>query len=219
MRDKIIYIRKKLLHWYKDNGRGFLWRHTRDPYKIMIAEFMLHRTKAEQVVPVYQDFINKYPDIKSLVSAEENKIKKVTEHLGLHWRSQHFINAAKFIIEEYNGVFPDDSKSLQKIPGFGSYITGAILIICFNKRYPVVDANVARFFNRFFGLNLKGEIRRKKEIIRIADAYFNCREKAKLLFATIDLCHYICKTHKPECINCPIENRCHFKNQGRKSYL
>jgi A/G-specific adenine glycosylase len=94
MQDSLRYIRNKLFKWYGINGRDFSWRHSKDPYRIMIAEFMLHRTKAEQIVPVYKEFIKKYPDVKSLASAELNEIKKVTEHLGLHWRAQHFITSA-----------------------------------------------------------------------------------------------------------------------------
>lgn len=216
MRDNFGYIRIKLLKWYRINGRDFPWRHTKDPYRIMIAEFMLHRTKAEQVVPVYNEFIKKYPDIKTLADADFNEIKRVTEHLGLHWRVQHFITSTNYIVEKYNSNIPANPENILKIPGVGDYIAGAIMIICFNKRFPVVDSNIARFLNRFFNLTLKGEIRRKKEIIRLSESLFNSHKKAELLFALIDFCSLICKPIKPLCLKCLFFQRCMYNNKNKR---
>ena len=113
------FIRSRILEWYQQHRRDFPWRHTKDPYKIMIAEFMLHRTKAEQVVPVYNDFIKKLPDVYSLARAETEEVLSVTRHLGLHWRGRHFIKSAKYIVEQLNGKFPDNYDDLRKIPGVG----------------------------------------------------------------------------------------------------
>jgi len=197
-----------LLNWYREHSRDFPWRHTKDPYKIMIAEFMLHRTKAEQVVPVYLKFIKKYPDVFFLSKATYNEIKKVTEHLGLHWRSRHFIESAKYIVNAHDGHFPADYDKLRKIPGVGEYIAGAMMVVCFNKPAPVVDSNIARFINRYWDLGLKGEIRRKKEIVKIALDLFSNKEPGKLLFALVDFTSLICKPRKPECFNCPLKFSC-----------
>lgn len=206
---KKIYT-KILFKWYQLNNRFFPWRHTKDPYKIMIAEFMLHRTRAEQVVPVYEKFIKKYYDIYSLSRARGQDIKKVTEHLGLHWRYAHFIKAARFIVKKYNGNFPDTANELLKIPGIGEYIAGAILAVCFNRKYPVVDVNIARFINRFYGLNLHGEIRRKKGIVKIAGQLFNIEKPGKFLFAIIDFTSLICKPRLPYHRICPLKNTCQY---------
>lgn len=203
-------MREKILEWYNKHGRDFPWRHTKDPYKIMIAEFMLHRTRAEQIVLVYLDFIKKYPDVFSLASAQPEKVKRVTEHLGLHWRSQHFIRSTRYIVENLGGRFPNSYDELRKIPGVGEYIAGAILTVCFNKPAPVVDTNIARLINRFYGLNLKGEIRRKKEIVDIAGNLFNCDNPGKLLFAVVDFTTIICKPRSPECVPCPLNSRCKY---------
>ncbi len=206
----IKFAQVNILEWYHKHGRDFPWRHTKDPYKIMIAEFMLHRTKAEQVVPVYLEFIRKYPDIYSLASADSEDIKRVTEHLGLHWRSRHFIAAARYIVEILKGQLPDDYNELRKIPGIGEYIAGAILTVCFNKPAPVVDSNIARFINRFYGLKMKGEVRRKKEIIKIAVDFFNYENQAILLFAVIDFTSLICKPVNPYCEHCLLKLQCKF---------
>ena len=206
------YIHRKLFLWHKENYRDFPWRHTKDPYKIMIAEFMLHRTKAEQVVPIYLEFIEKYPDIETLARADFNEIKKVTEHLGLHWRARHFSEAAKYIIENNNGKFPEDYDKLREIPGAGEYVAGAISTVCFNKPAPVVDSNIARFINRYFGLNLSGEIRRKKKIVELSAKLFEYENPGDLLFAIVDFTSLICKPLKPLCDKCPLKNKCRYIN-------
>ena len=213
------YIRRKLLFWYMENHRNFPWRYTKDPYKIMIAEFMLHRTKAGQVVPVYLEFIEKYSDIETLTKANFEEIKKVTEHLGLHWRARHFSEAAKYIIDNYKGNFPEDYNELKKISGVGEYIAGAILTVCFNKPAPVVDSNIARFINRYFGLNLSGEIRRKKKIVGLSAKLFECENPGELLFAIVDFTSLMCKPGKPLCERCLLKNDCKYINGPSPDYM
>lgn len=199
---------RKILSWFIKNRRDFPWRQHSNPYRIMIAEFMLHRTRAEQVVPVYEAFLKKYSIIDVLANADEEEIKKVTEHLGLHWRSGHFIKAARYVIENFDGEFPDKREDLLKIPGVGDYVAGAILTVCFNKPEYVVDSNIARFINRFYGLDLKGEIRRKKKIIDRAKELFNTEDPGTFLFAILDFTYKICKPQKPNCANCVINQSC-----------
>ncbi len=201
-------VRKLLINWYKKNGRDFPWRDTSDPYKIMIAEFMLHRTRAEQVVPVYNDFIQKFPDVFALSKAKTEEIQKYTETLGLHWRYKHFIESATYILENFNDNFPDDYRLLSTIPGIGEYISCAISIIAFKKPAPVVDSNIARFVNRYYGLNLDGELRRKIEIVRIAYELFKYKYPDIFLFCIIDFASAICKPRIPLCKNCPVKKGC-----------
>ncbi len=203
-------IEESLFTWHSKNFRAFPWRQYSNPYRIMIAEFMLHRTKADQVVPVYEAFLRKYPIIDSLAHAKEEDIKKVTEHLGLHWRSSHFITAARYVMENFNGEFPDNREDLLKIPGVGDYVAGAILTLCFNKPEYVVDSNIARFINRFYGLNLKGEIRRKRQVIEKAKELFNTREPGTFLFAILDFTFKICKASSPGCPKCILNTQCQY---------
>jgi len=206
---------KKLIEWYIKNGRKFPWRYTKDPYKIMVAEFMLCRTKAEQAVPVYTKFIKNYPSIKALANADFEDIKKFTEHLGLHWRAKHFIESARYIINYYGGKFPADYDELRKIPGIGEYVAGAISVICFNRPAPAVDSNIARFINRYYGLNLSGEIRRNKKITNLARRMFNYSNLSDLLFAIVDFTSLICKPNNPLCEECPIKNSCRFYKNSK----
>jgi A/G-specific adenine glycosylase len=194
--------------------RNFPWRQYSDPYRIMIAEFMLHRTRAPQVVPIYEAFIEKYPGLEILAKANEKDIKKITEHLGLHWRSGHFIKAARYVLKHFNRDFPDNREDLNKIPGVGDYVAGAILTICFNKPEHVIDSNIARFINRFYGLDLKGEIRRKRQIIEKAKELFNTKESGTFLFAILDFTFKICSARSPDCPNCVLNGQCKYPHMG-----
>lgn len=212
-------ISEKIIEQSLKFYRNFPWRQYSDPYRIMIAEFMLHRTRAPQVVPIYEAFIEKYPDVESLAKANEKDIRKVTEHLGLHWRSGHFIKAARYVIEHFNGDFPEHRGDLKKIPGVGDYVAGAILTICFNKPESVIDSNIARFINRFFGLNLKGEIRRKRRIIDMAKELFNTKEPGTFLFAILDFTFKICSTRSPDCLNCILNGQCKYPHRDNRASI
>ena len=204
------YIRRKLFLWHKENYREFPWRHTKDPYKIMIAEFMLHRTRADQVVQVYQDFIKKYPDIFTLAYAKPTEVNKVTEKLGLHWRGKHFISAAIFVKNKFKSKIPDSRNKLLSIPGVGEYAAGAILTIVFNKKEWVIDSNIARFLNRFYGLNLSGEIRRKREVVEASKKLYQTTRSGHLTFALLDFTALICRPVKPICNYCIFKRNCNY---------
>ncbi len=188
--------------------RDFIWRHNPYPYKIMIAEFMLQRTKAEQVEPVYKIFLKKYPDIFKLAKARESEVSQFTNNLGLHKRGKNFVLAAKYIIEHFQGTFPEERQALLKIPGIGDYVAGAILTVCFNQPEYVIDANIARFINRYYGFHLTGEIRRKKAIIDKAKKLFNYSDTRNLLFALLDFAALVCKPLKPNHENCILRKIC-----------
>lgn len=179
----------------------------------MIAEFMLQRTRAEQVAPVYKAFIRRYPTTFSLSKAKAKDVGRFTEHLGMHWRARHFIDAAKFIQTTYAGRIPSDRKKLLAIPGVGEYVAAAILTVAFNKREWVVDSNIARFINRFYGLRLKGEIRRNRMVIEKAREIFDYENTRHLLFALLDFTALICKPIKPECHACPLKKKCAYERR------
>jgi A/G-specific adenine glycosylase len=176
----------------------------------MIAEFMLQRTKAEQVHPVYEKFLKQYPDIQSLSNAKIKSVSKYTSSLGIHWRAKHFIEAAKYIVNYYNGKFPKGREDLLKIPGIGDYVSGAIQAVCFNNSDYVIDSNIARFINRYYGLKLAGEIRRKKIIISYAKKLFKVKNQKILLFSILDFTALVCKPINPICNDCVLKKKCKY---------
>jgi len=190
--------------------RDFPWRHRISPYRIMVAEFMLQRTKAEQVRPVYQKFLHEYPDVVTLSKAKISPVSKYTRTLGIHWRAKHFIQAARFVVKNYSGRFPSHRNKLLAIPGVGEYVAGAILTVAFHKPEWVIDANIARVFNRYYNLKLTGEIRRKKKIVEKSKLFFNHPDPGKLLFCILDFSARICVPGKPHCPECLIRSRCRY---------
>lgn len=197
-----------LLTWYRKNRRSYPWRKERSPYKIMIAEFMLQRTRADQVLPVYLEFIKKFPDIHNLSLADENDIRDTLKPLGLYWRATHFKKAANYIINEYGGNIPSSKDELQKIPGIGDYVAGAILAVSYSKSTNIVDSNIARVLNRYYGLNLTGEIRRNKKINELSGSIFSEGNPKLILFAIIDFSAVICTSLNPHHDICPMKNQC-----------
>lgn len=204
----ILFASKLIFQNHVNYKRDFYWRKFNDPYSIMIAEFMLHRTKADQVEPVYIKFLKKYPDLIKLSTSKENDIKKIIESLGLHWRYKHFIPSAQFIIDNYNGIYPETRTELLKIPGIGDYVAGAILTVCYNKQEYVIDSNIARFINRYFGLKLTGEIRRNSKIVNISKILFKIPKPRLFLFALLDFNSLICKPLNPLCDICILKKNC-----------
>lgn len=201
-------VNRKLIQNWKYYKRDFIWRHNPTPYKIMIAEFMLQRTKAEQVEPVYNKFLKKYPDVFKLAKAQKNIVSKFTNNLGLHKRGENFTKAAIYIVDNYNGRFPRNREELLSILGVGEYVAGAILTVCFKKPEYVIDSNIARFINRYYGLHLKGEIRRKRQIIEKARELFNYPDTRNLLFALLDFTALVCKPLRPLHENCVLRKTC-----------
>ena len=188
-----------ILEWHRSNYRDYPWRHELSPYKIMIAKFMLQRTKADQVVAVYHKFLKKYPNINCLANSNLEDIKNILKPLGLSWRATHFKKAAEYILKENSGIIPHNKEEeLLKIPGVGEYVAGAIMAIVFKKPTSIVDSNIARVINKYYGLDLKGEIRRKKTIVELSEELFSHNEPGKVLFALIDFSAIICTPSNPD---------------------
>jgi A/G-specific adenine glycosylase len=145
----------ELWSWYEANGREFPWRNTSDPYKIMIAEFLLQKTNVRKVVDVYNRVINLYPDMHSLSHANQDQLEDIIEPLGFLNRADRLINAAKKIVNQYNGEIPKDKEKLMSIKGIGNYIATSILVFAFKEKRIVVDTNVIKVIEREFGIKSK----------------------------------------------------------------
>ncbi len=171
---------------------------------------MLQRTRADQVAPVFVDFMDEFPEVLRLSKAPIHRINRYTKHLGIHWRAKQFKKAAVFIVKNYEGEIPSDRERLLSIPGVGEYVAGAILTVAFRKREWVIDSNIARFLNRVYGLNLKGEIRRKQIIIQKSKELFQFSDTRRLLFALLDFTALVCTPRNPRCLSCPLAKSCSY---------
>jgi A/G-specific adenine glycosylase len=207
-----------LLKWYEKNGRSFPWREKRDPYQVLIAEIMLQRTKANQVVPVYLDFIREFPTIDSLRATSPRKIKRHFLRLGLLWRADRVKQMAKDIVGRFNGKIPSDRDQLLSIPSIGDYMADAVLAFAFGKDVAVVDSNVCRVVGRVFGIDRKKEARRRPAFREIPDRLLPKGKAREFNWAIIDLASIVCLPKTPLCSRCPLSRICDFAHAlGTKS--
>jgi len=203
-------FRKKLLRWFHRNERSYPWRNTRDPFKILIAEMMLRRTKADQVKPVYERLFSEYPDVKSLAAAEDEKIKKILYSLGLRWRTSAFRLVAREIKKKYDCRVPATRDELIKLPGVGEYVAGAVLSVGYGKKEWILDSNIVRVFRRYFGIKTSKEGRRDRHVIEMAKRYIDCKDPRRANLAILDFAALICTPRKPACKKCPLRLGCKY---------
>jgi len=215
MRQDVIEFRRILLRWHPSNYRDYPWRQTDNPYHILIAELMLRRTRADQVVPVYEEFIKRYPTPLDLDNSEDNDVAEIVYSLGLEWRVPAFKNVVRELGEQYDYQVPDSRDKLIELSGVGEYVAGAILSLAYEKREWIVDTNVARVFKRYFGLDTIKETRRDKQVIEIAKVYANTDQVRDANLAILDFAAIVCKARNPECRNCQANSICVYFSGSR----
>lgn len=197
-----------LLKWWKKNGRKFPWRSERDPYRIMVAETLLHRTRAENVVPIYLKFITEFPDIETLSESKVSNILKIARPLGLAWRWNLLKKTASILEKEFAGQVPMDREKLLGLPGVGDYIASAIRVFSSNSEDPLIDTNTVRIICRIYGISINDHLRKGR---MVKDLYRQFRGKTdpKVFgFALIDLGAGVCHSKVPECEKCPLSLSC-----------
>jgi len=196
--------------WFEEKGREFPWRDTEDPYKILIAEMMLQKTSANQVLPVYESFIERYPDPEKLSRAKKKKIKKIVKPLGLQGvRSERLKKMGIILAHSNESRVPEEKEKLLELPGVGEYISNAVLCTAFNKERFMFDSNFGRVIGRFFegekSYPLKEETKEKlkEKIEKSSLKEFN--------LGIIDLGALICLPKKPKCQECPLRKECRYR--------
>jgi len=202
------HIGNKLLSWYKKNARDLPFRQTKDPYKIWICEIVFQQTRINQGLNHYNNFIKRFPDVKTLAEADEDEVLLHWKGLGYYSRAINIHKAAKQIMTNYNGSFPLEYEEILKLKGIGKYTAAAVSSICFNGKMPAVDGNFYRVLSRFFADNF--DISNSR-----AFSYFS--QLATLIMpenvgdfnqAMMDLGSEICKPKNPLCGECPINDDC-----------
>ena len=137
-----------LLAWYDENKRDLPWRGTGDPYRVWVSEIMLQQTRVAAVMPYYQRWMEELPTVEALAAVDEERLMKLWQGLGYYSRARNLQRAARMIVEEYRGRFPDRYEDLLRLPGVGDYTAGAIASIAFGLPCPAVDGNVLRVLSR-----------------------------------------------------------------------
>lgn len=206
-------IRRLLLDWWTSSGRDFPWRRTRDPYHILISEVLLHRTRADQVVRVYGEFIRRYPTVTDLARAEPREVMRLLRPLGLRWRVRLLLRAARSIAARFGGSVPTDPAELMALPGIGPYISSAVATFSLGIRAPLLDANTVRVLSRLTGVRATDGSRRSRRFAEIYLRLLGDGDPRAFGYALIDLAALICRPSRPRCGECPLVRFCRYAGQ------
>ncbi|HEY7000319.1 MAG TPA: hypothetical protein VH330_01145, partial [Candidatus Udaeobacter sp.] len=145
-------FRRSLAVWYGVHGRDLPWRRTRDPYAILLSEFMLQQTQVATVIPYFNKWLRRFPNFASVARASQNAVLHAWQGLGYYNRVRNLHATAKIVQARYEGVFPRDIVAIRKLPGVGRYTANAIATFAFNQPVPIVEANSSRVLARLLDL-------------------------------------------------------------------
>jgi len=207
-------IWNEVLSWGKNHIRCYPWRDSPQGYKILIAEIMLHRTKADQVKPIYESFIKKYPNFDSIANSDQEEIEQFLYPLGLNWRSAQLYKMTKEIQEKYDGIIPHDLDRLIDLPGVGPYIASAILCFAYDENIPLLDTNIVRVIGRLFGMKVRDSSRKSKKFKSVMTDFISYGEPRKFTLSLIDFAALICRSSRPRCDICPLKDICNHYKEG-----
>jgi A/G-specific adenine glycosylase len=217
---KVKFFQLKILQWYDINRRQFYWRKKGlTHYQYVIAEVLLQRTKAETVAKFYPLFINEYPNWKSLANAKTKRIENFLKPVGLYkQRSVRLKNLATEMVKR-NGRLPREREDLESIPFMGQYVANAVELIIFNQPSALVDVNMARVLERFFGPRKMADIRYDPYLQQLSSKIVTHEKAKEMNWAILDFAAIICKP-KPLCVICPLAIKCKHSNggQGRSDF-
>lgn len=210
-----------LLTWYDTDGRHFPWRNKRlTQYQIIIAETLLQRTKAETVSKFYSQFIKDFPTWTSLANTNTSTIEQYLKPIGLYkQRAKRLKNLALEMVKR-KGKLPRDRTELESIPFMGQYIANAVELIIYKQPSPLIDVNMARLLERYFGKRKMADIRYDTYLQKLSYKVVNHSRAKEINWAILDFAALICKSQKPICKSCQLNANCsYFKEVRNKLYL
>ncbi len=204
-------ITKEILNWYDNNKRILPWRKhltkKQKQYFTLVSEIMLQQTQVKTVIPYFNNFIKKIPNLKRLAKINDRKLMKCWEGLGYYSRARNLKKTAKKIIKEFKGNLPDNIDELKSLPGIGDYTSTAIMAIAFNKKLIPLDGNVERILKRIFYLKTEKEI--SKENLQRKKSFFGKSNRpSDYAQAIMEIGALICKPSNPICHECPVSKNC-----------
>jgi A/G-specific adenine glycosylase len=207
-------IAPALVEWHRVHGRHDLpWQQNRTPYRVWVSEIMLQQTQVATVIPYYQRFMQRFPDVIALAEAPIDDVLHLWTGLGYYARARNLHRAAIRIRDEFGGEFPRSFEDVASLPGIGRSTAGAILALAHGERYPILDGNVKRVLSRFFGI---------QDQDRLWEASERCTPEQDVDIYTqaiMDLGATVCTRRKPLCAYCPLAKGCFANRTGRQHEL
>jgi A/G-specific adenine glycosylase len=203
--------------WDASHRRSFPWRIAKEPFHLMVAELMLRRTQARQVVNVYRAFVERYPDPSALATASPEEVADSLFSLGLAWRVPAFQQIAQTLMMDYDGKVPSSYDELVELPGIGDYVASAVCCFAFAQPVIIVDTNTVRVAGRLFGLPTHAESRRRKPLRALLQSLLDEQQPQIYNYALLDLAALVCTPVEPKCVDCPLQAHC-FTGQRATTY-
>ena len=200
---------KNVINWYSDNKRDLPWRRTINPYYIWLSEIILQQTQVKQGLPYYESFVKAFPTVFDLAKSDEQNVLKLWQGLGYYSRARNLHYTAKHIVNELDGIFPDNYNEIIKLKGIGDYTASAISSIAFGEVAAVVDGNVNRVLSRFYGIETPiNSTKGIKEFKALATKLIDQKQPALFNQAIMEFGAQQCKPKNPYCIVCPLQSGC-----------
>lgn len=203
-------LRRRLLDFYDEQRRDLPWRKADDPYRIWVSEVMLQQTRVDTVIPYYRRWMERFPTLEDLASAEQEEVLQQWKGLGYYSRARNLHRAARLLRERRGGRLPESVADLQELPGIGEYTAGAVASIAFGVPAPAVDGNARRVLSRLFDLPDPG----RSELRRRAGELVDPERPGAFNQAIMELGARICTPTSPSCERCPVERLCLARRNG-----
>lgn len=204
-------FRRKLAAWYRTAARDLPWRRTRDPYAVLVSEFMLQQTQVARVLAYYEPFLARYPTVRHLARARPATVRESWDGLGYYRRAANLHRLAREVVARHGGEIPREPEELRRLPGVGAYTAGAVRTFAFERPAAAVDTNVARVLGRVFRgrAGVKGAAG-MKAVTRLAEELQPRHGRAAWTFnqALMELGALVCTARAPRCAECPVRSLC-----------
>lgn len=199
----------RLRAWYEAHKRDLRWRHTRDPYRIWLSETILQQTRVQQGAAYYDRFLKAFPTICDLAAAPEDEVLKLWQGLGYYSRARNLHAAARRVVEEFGGLFPQSYNEVRSLPGVGDYTAAAVCSFAYGDARAVVDGNVYRVYGRLFDIDLPIDSTAGRKAFReLADEWLDPAHPADYNQAIMEFGALHCTPQSPRCTECPFAERC-----------
>lgn len=209
LRVKARRYRSILIRWAKRHGRSFPWRYTSDPYKALVAEIMLQRTRSNQVAPIYAAFTARFPTVESLSQANPDEVAETLRPLGLSFRARTFLDFARVVMDKHGGAIPLRAEDAVKLPGAGPYGASALEVFVAGRRLPLIDANIARVLSRVFGIGRTdwryATADDRRALYETAALCVGRGDPRRYHYALLDFAAKVCTAVNPACPDCPMQ--------------
>lgn len=203
-------LRKSLLRWFARAKRPMPWRKTRDAYLVWVSEAMLQQTTVATVIPYYERFIRRFPNVEALAAADEDSVLALWSGLGYYSRARNLRAAAQAIVRDHEGRFPQSVEAALSLPGVGPYTASAVTSIAYGTRAAVVDGNVRRVLSRLHAKRMMSDA----DLQTLAHALLSPTSPGAWNEAMMELGATVCTPRKPACERCPISDQCRGRDRA-----